>query len=668
MLSLLLMPTIMAAVDTNIDCYSHRNDGDGGDGWCESQIIAQTSISSFPTGYVNAECLYGVECSAGYTCIYQVDPASRCYLSTCTDSGWDDSLCYQAGSSCQSWPSPSTEMYPLGWDDHHPDCPTPPFIHCEVFGPDEGRCRALNCETDAHCAGDCVIMDNQNHPFHCSVTGGFDMNDGHPTGPYPYCNVCESGVDSGAPTCWPDFACTGSGPGECGWNGCENCGSCPAGWTCDPLANECLDTSCTPDCSGRVCGPDPLCSESCGTCAGLLACENGACVGCGDGIVDSDGLDNSVGTADDEECDPPGTSTCDASCSLKVETGCSSGNCCANGIDDDGDLLVDEMDPDCVFTLSLAPASAAAFAVEVKASLLAADGSFPAGEKEICDFTGCDVVTGACANTDPYGDGSLPFFCQMTGSETSCTFIDSTLNHSGNYTYVACYGTGDGFNTAAARYELFPFCGDALLHSTEECDDGNLLPGDGCDSLCKLEPPLSAIEGYVRDQFSPLADAVVALLIPGCADCSDITDSEGYYVIGSIPPGTHDVQVVKTGYPSQSREIFFPPDEIVEENWVLGTGSCVGCLSDEGRCSSECSRADACGYDVPVVCNQSLPNTWVPLNESHDIWCCDGTREKLSQTGRPLYSGEMKNLVKFTKIQKYNGVPAQWDFIFWKEV
>jgi hypothetical protein len=37
--------------------------------------------------------------------------------------------------------------------------------------------------------------------------------------------------------------------------------------------------SCAPDCSGRVCGLDPLCGESCGTCP-EGACLAGACVGC----------------------------------------------------------------------------------------------------------------------------------------------------------------------------------------------------------------------------------------------------------------------------------------------------------------------------------------------------------------------------------------------------
>src|SRR5262245_19057012 len=34
-----------------------------------------------------------------------------------------------------------------------------------------------------------------------------------------------------------------------------------------------------------------------------------------------------------------------------------------------------------------------------------------------------------------------------------------------------------------------PACGDkAINQASEECDDGNSLPGDGCSGVCKVEP------------------------------------------------------------------------------------------------------------------------------------------------------------------------------------
>ena len=34
----------------------------------------------------------------------------------------------------------------------------------------------------------------------------------------------------------------------------------------------------------------------------------------------------------------------------------------------------------------------------------------------------------------------------------------------------------------------FTACGDLNRASDEECDDGNQIDGDGCDSFCTIEP------------------------------------------------------------------------------------------------------------------------------------------------------------------------------------
>lgn len=34
-------------------------------------------------------------------------------------------------------------------------------------------------------------------------------------------------------------------------------------------------------------------------------------------------------------------------------------------------------------------------------------------------------------------------------------------------------------------------CGDGLVATTEACDDGNLINGDGCDSTCVVEADFS---------------------------------------------------------------------------------------------------------------------------------------------------------------------------------
>ncbi len=47
------------------------------------------------------------------------------------------------------------------------------------------------------------------------------------------------------------------------------------------------------------------------------------------------------------------------------------------------------------------------------------------------------------------------------------------------------------------RSEIFPdvdcpecggICGDGILRQGEQCDDGNLIGGDGCSAICHLNP------------------------------------------------------------------------------------------------------------------------------------------------------------------------------------
>jgi formylglycine-generating enzyme required for sulfatase activity len=76
--------------------------------------------------------------------------------------------------------------------------------------------------------------------------------------------------------CGPDPVC-GESCGTCGDN--ENCTAAGACVTKVPVCPG------AKDCTGRVCGPDPICDESCGTCSGDKGCNaDGQCVSGGCGI------------------------------------------------------------------------------------------------------------------------------------------------------------------------------------------------------------------------------------------------------------------------------------------------------------------------------------------------------------------------------------------------
>jgi cysteine-rich repeat protein len=80
-----------------------------------------------------------------------------------------------------------------------------------------------------------------------------------------------------------------------------------------------------------------------------------------------------------------------------------------------------------------------------------------------------------------------------------------------------CMG-GAGSCTAAGVCELPPVCGDGVVGTGEECDDGNLLDGDCCSAACTL--PTGCATGaravlVVKDRSNPAADAIVWKLAKG---------------------------------------------------------------------------------------------------------------------------------------------------------
>jgi len=52
-------------------------------------------------------------------------------------------------------------------------------------------------------------------------------------------------------------------------------------------------------------------------------------------------------------------------------------------------------------------------------------------------------------------------------------------------------------NDTSQAYKCFSVCGDGIKMPDEECDDGNLQDGDGCSSTCKIEP------GFTCDASAP---------------------------------------------------------------------------------------------------------------------------------------------------------------------
>ena len=172
--------------------------------------------------------------------------------------------------------------------------------------------------------------------------------------------TCPQGADCSGLQCGPDPICStscGSCRGndecrdgqcvclpscasrECGSDGCDStCGDCEQGefcadGVCRREAPQCPEAS---DCSGRSCGPDPVCGVSCGTCEGRDVCRDGQCLciaDCGDRQCGDDGCGGSCGGCgpgficdSDGRCTCP-TTVCDGTCCAADER-CANGRCC----------------------------------------------------------------------------------------------------------------------------------------------------------------------------------------------------------------------------------------------------------------------------------------------------------------------------------------------------
>ncbi len=228
---------------------------------------------------------------------------------------------------------------------------------------------------------------------------------------------CEDPDCEGEPNCGP-------GPGEICANGVDDDGDglvdcddpecagfpqCEEGACGDPDSGDCCEANNTPHCTDAsccetVCAVDPFCcdnawddlcaSQAVDLCNGL--CEPPTPEDCRNGVDDDgDGL---------VDCDDPDCAG-DASCPPATED-------CTNGVDDDGDGLVDCDDPDC----GKDPACGTALNDECEGAFLLTDG--------------LNAVSNADATT---GAAQPPASCEKNG--------DSTIHHDIWYFYTpTCSG------------------------------------------------------------------------------------------------------------------------------------------------------------------------------------------------------------------------------------
>ncbi len=194
---------------------------------------------------------------------------------------------------------------------------------------------------------------------------------------------------------------------------------------CPSGGNALADADCEPICGNMVTEPGELCDGDCPT-------------SCNDGIACTS--DRLVGAA----------TSCDATCLHDPVTACRDGDgCCPEGCNAQNDA-------DC--------------------GAVCGNGVVESGET-------CDPPS-SCPNSCDDADACTDDV--QTGSASTCNVVCS------HQTITTC-SSGDGCCPAGCNAnndsDCSPVCGNGVVESGEECDDGNNRPADGCDPGCHLETP-----------------------------------------------------------------------------------------------------------------------------------------------------------------------------------
>lgn len=136
----------------------------------------------------------------------------------------------------------------------------------------------------------------------------------------------------------------------------------------------------------------------------------------------------------------------------------------------------------------------------------------------------CTIDTSDCEVTI-CGDGRLGpgEDCDEGGGDTptcddDCSYVqcgDGLVNRAAGEECDDAWENVDGVAGACRTNCLYAICGDGLADSGEECDDGNLENGDGCNMVCRLEPIYCCEAGQRRVVKSSIREANPDEAVPG---------------------------------------------------------------------------------------------------------------------------------------------------------
>ncbi|MFC1647485.1 DUF4215 domain-containing protein [Patescibacteria group bacterium] len=145
---------------------------------------------------------------------------------------------------------------------------------------------------------------------------------------------------------------------------------------------------------------------------------------------------------------------------------------------------------------------------------------------------------------DPAFTGGSGADAYKLGSTSTCVDIGTTVSSVTHDFFGTSRPSGGGYDVGFHEFYVAQACGNSFVEGAEQCDDGNLTNGDGCDSSCHTEiPPTPGICGdgtldsgeECDDGNSTNGDGCSATcedeVVVACGSWLDINSTDSHYAI-----------------------------------------------------------------------------------------------------------------------------------------
>ena len=206
---------------------------------------------------------------------------------------------------------------------------------------------------------------------------------------------------------------------------------------------------------------------------------------CGNGVLESG-----------EQCDDGNTFSydgCSSSCQVETPV-CGNGHVESGEQCDDGNTFSgDGCSSTCTIESSTCASSIAQLNATCSGGSLTSDVTSGSCRSLTCEGAGSSLSVLACDKPDSASPQYFEMYKQsQTGSAVSAVCLSGSCITSGEYD-----GYTRGPDYASCGAEPSPVCGNGVLESGEQCDDGNTVSYDGCSSSCQVETPVCG-NGHVE--------------------------------------------------------------------------------------------------------------------------------------------------------------------------